>query len=263
MKSIIKENQRRNRALNTPYDPIRGVGCIGKRTRVDASHLGFSAEVWLPKSMLADEKYSVASTNADAWVKLRCHHDFEFWCATCVKIKDKLSGQDIPFHLNAHSDVWQPSSRVSAQHQCLFALSCLKRDNGVDLPSRRCTWHGYNRCIATTGIHSSAPMLKTQQHQSEECTPRCYQPIPSSIGKVMLLQSLHPLSAQPTFARLQDVGVELLLVRQRIKRQCEVATLPWHTFRRQPFGAIAPHVHPNDLFVPCVEQLLLFLTHLL
>ena len=108
MKSIIKENQRRNRALNTPYDPIRGVGCIGKRTRVDASHLGFSAEVWLPKSMLADEKYPVASTNADAWVKLRCHHDFEFWCATCVKIKDKLSGQDIPFHLNA------PQRRVAA-----------------------------------------------------------------------------------------------------------------------------------------------------
>ena len=108
MKQILEENNRRNLALSKPYDPIKGVGCIGERTRVNASHLGFSAEVWLPNSMLADEKYLVASTNVDSWVKLRCHHDFEFWCATCVKIKDKLSGQDIPFYLNA------PQRRVAA-----------------------------------------------------------------------------------------------------------------------------------------------------
>ena len=106
--SILEENDRRNLTLNTPYNPITGVGCIGPRTRVDASHLGFGAEVWLPDAMLADAKYVVASTNADSWVKLRCHHDFEFWCATCVKIKDKLSGQDIPFRLNA------PQRRVAA-----------------------------------------------------------------------------------------------------------------------------------------------------
>ena len=108
MQAIIEENNRRNMALNTHYDPTKGIGCIGKRTRVDVSHLGFGAEVWLPDTMLADEKYPVASTNADSWVKLRCHHDFEFWCVTCVKIKDKLSGQDIPFRLNA------PQRRVAA-----------------------------------------------------------------------------------------------------------------------------------------------------
>ena len=85
-----------------------GIGCIGKRTCVDASHLGFGTEVWLPDTMLADEKYHLSITNSDCWVKLRCHHDFEFWCITCVKIKDKLSGQDIPFRLNA------PQRRVAA-----------------------------------------------------------------------------------------------------------------------------------------------------
>lgn len=108
MISILAENRRRNEALNNPYDPIKGIGCIGNRTRVDASHLGFGPEVWLPNAMLADEKYPVASPHADSWVKLRCHHDFEFWCATCVKIKDKLSGQDIPFCLNT------PQRRVAA-----------------------------------------------------------------------------------------------------------------------------------------------------
>ena len=57
---IIEENRRRNDALITPYDPIKGIGCIGSRTRVDASHLGFGAEVWLPDAMLADAKYTVA-----------------------------------------------------------------------------------------------------------------------------------------------------------------------------------------------------------
>ena len=106
--SILEENERRNHDFNSPYNPVTGVGCIGKRTRVDASHLGFGAEVWLPDAMLDDAQYPIASTNADAWVKLRCHYDFEFWCVTCVKIKDKLSGQDIPFRLNA------PQRRVAA-----------------------------------------------------------------------------------------------------------------------------------------------------
>ena len=108
MNSIIAENRRRNDALNIPYDPIKGIGCIGSRTRVDVSHLGFGSEVWLPDTMITDERYPIASTHADCWVKLRCKHDFEFWCSTCVKIKDKLSGQDIPFRLNA------PQRRVAA-----------------------------------------------------------------------------------------------------------------------------------------------------
>lgn len=105
---IIEENRRRNEAINTPYDPVTGEGCIGERTLVDASSIGQGARVWLPATMLADPKYPVAMGNADSWVTLRCHHDFEFWCVTCVKIKDKLTGQDVPFRLNA------PQRRVAA-----------------------------------------------------------------------------------------------------------------------------------------------------
>lgn len=106
MKNIIDENRRRNEALNHPYDPIKGIGCIGNRIRVNATRFN-EGEVWLPPSMLADPLYQVAS-NRDQWVKLRCRHDFEYWCATCVTVKDKLSGRDVPFILNA------PQRRVAA-----------------------------------------------------------------------------------------------------------------------------------------------------
>ncbi|MBE6317742.1 MAG: hypothetical protein E7081_02070 [Bacteroidales bacterium] len=108
IKDIIKENARRNKLLDMPYNPVSGIGCIGKRTRVDVSLLGLGSEVWIPDTMIADPQYRVAMSNADSWVKLRCRHDFEFWCVTCVKIKDKLSGCDIPFRLNA------PQRRVAA-----------------------------------------------------------------------------------------------------------------------------------------------------
>ena len=38
----------------------------------------------------------------------RCRDDFEFWCENCCTIKDKVTGNDIPFRLNA------PQKRVAA-----------------------------------------------------------------------------------------------------------------------------------------------------
>lgn len=40
--------------------------------------------------------------------QLRCQTDFQYWCRTCCTIKDKLTGADIPFELNA------PQRRVAA-----------------------------------------------------------------------------------------------------------------------------------------------------
>lgn len=106
MKKIVEENERRKALLDTPYDPLLGIGCFGNRTRVAATTFN-DGEALIPVEMVADPAYNTVATHAD-WVKLRCRYDFEYWCATCVEIKDKLSGEDRRFTLNA------PQRRVAA-----------------------------------------------------------------------------------------------------------------------------------------------------
>lgn len=89
---IIAENTRRNQAQQTDYDPITRVGCCGKRT-----HVG---DEWLPASLLA-EWPDYAALPSEKRRRARVRHDFEYWAATCVTIKDKLTGQNIGLRLNA------------------------------------------------------------------------------------------------------------------------------------------------------------------
>lgn len=108
-KSILKilvENVRRRKLLDTPYDPIAGKGCSGKRVKADASAWG-EGEVMIPAEMAADPEFPAISSH-DGWVKLRCRHDFEYWAAKCVRIRDKTTGKEVPFILNA------PQRRVAA-----------------------------------------------------------------------------------------------------------------------------------------------------
>lgn len=95
---ILRENVRRNHSRVVNYDPIRGIGCLGVRREVDSpdSHL----PELVPEAMLDDRCYIAASGDAVGWVKLRSIYDFEYWAAKCVKIKDKLTGRDVPFVLN-------------------------------------------------------------------------------------------------------------------------------------------------------------------
>lgn len=108
LQELIAENKTRNDALpsNQPYDPFRGIGCIGDRVRV-ATPLKEYASALVPRSMVNDPLFLTA-TSENAWCILRCHHDFEFWCASCVKIKAKIGQAEIPFILNA------PQRRVAA-----------------------------------------------------------------------------------------------------------------------------------------------------
>lgn len=106
MKEILAENRRRNEALNTEYNPITGVGCIGERCRVEKSEYN-DGVAWVPVAMTRDYKYH-AVCSREQWVKLRCEYDFEYWCAMCVTIQDKLTGQDRRLVLNA------PQRRVAA-----------------------------------------------------------------------------------------------------------------------------------------------------
>lgn len=96
---ILAENERRKKSNDKPYDPISGVGCFGNRREVDATTYN-DGKALVPVEMIADISYPSIETHND-WVRLRCRYDFEYWCATCVEIKDKLTGEDLRFILNA------------------------------------------------------------------------------------------------------------------------------------------------------------------
>ena len=66
-----------------------------------------SATHYIPLEMLEDPQYPLAKDPV-SWQKLRCRHDFEFWCATCCTIKHKTLGMDMKFVLNA------PQRRVAS-----------------------------------------------------------------------------------------------------------------------------------------------------
>ena len=89
---IIAENTRRNEALQVAYDPLTGLGGCGIRTLV--------GEEWLPSELL-QERPDYPTLSLLERRRVRVRYDFEYWAATCATIKDKLTGQNIRFRLNA------------------------------------------------------------------------------------------------------------------------------------------------------------------
>ena len=90
--SILAENTRRNLALQTDYDPITGHGGCGNRRLVGSE--------WLPSTLLS-ECPDYPTLPPEQCRRLRVRHDFEYWAATSATIRDKLTGQNIRFKLNA------------------------------------------------------------------------------------------------------------------------------------------------------------------
>jgi len=94
-------HKRRDAALTRPhYDPLTGRGAGGSRSPFSLPFAG-GGVVHIPDAMRQDPAFSAACLSADAFDRLRCRYDFEFWCVRCVKIKDKTSGRIIPFVLNS------------------------------------------------------------------------------------------------------------------------------------------------------------------
>ena len=103
---VLLLHDRLRRALRADgYDPLTGFGSCGERRAVVAP--GGSRE-YVPAAMTRDSDYSHACTDKEAWRRLRCRYDFEFWAASAVVVKDKMSSRDIPFVLNG------PQRRVLA-----------------------------------------------------------------------------------------------------------------------------------------------------
>lgn len=118
---IICENRRRLAANNAPFNPVTGFGSVGGRVKVEI--VGFPIKTqWLPKSMMSvplvrklvdcgnldvfisesiAEDYSPEDRVKviDAFVRIRCRHDFPFWAAVYVWIKNKGGGEDVRFRL--------------------------------------------------------------------------------------------------------------------------------------------------------------------
>lgn len=99
------ENARRNRMLSTCYDPLTGREATGERVAVTIPWE--ESTVWLPLTMVESGEYRLLRTR-EAYVKLRFRHDFEYWCATCINVRQKRSGRIAPLILNA------PQRRVLA-----------------------------------------------------------------------------------------------------------------------------------------------------
>ncbi len=95
--AITEENRRRHaRYRDCGYNPLSGEGCCGERLPVEMPGGG---KALVPVAMLRDPEYSAALTLRE-FETLRMRHDFEFWCAKCVTVKDKAGYRDIKLTLN-------------------------------------------------------------------------------------------------------------------------------------------------------------------
>lgn len=122
IESIIRENRRRNEDLSAVFNPITGEGSVMPRTLVTIRDFPLKRQ-WLPDSMLSNplvQKIIAAGSLRkffydtwhramtpddrekviDSFVRVRCRHDFPFWAATFVFIKNKGGGDDVRFRLN-------------------------------------------------------------------------------------------------------------------------------------------------------------------
>lgn len=120
-KQIIAENTRRQKEINKPYDPVTGEGCQGERVCLKIKDAP-SPLLYLPKSMVKEEVYQLLVKHGsiaklfkankeeltedayfDFWVnfcELRYEYDFEYFAISCITIRHKLTGKDVPFKLN-------------------------------------------------------------------------------------------------------------------------------------------------------------------
>ena len=130
LEKMIDENVERNIAFHRIYNPITGEGSTAiPRVKVKLGNYedGELGDVWLPQDMIKEEEgvqdlvrcgsfrafiaekdriktaqVTQETINAEIveFCKMRYEYDFEYWAYTTVTIKDKESGQDVPFKLN-------------------------------------------------------------------------------------------------------------------------------------------------------------------
>lgn len=97
--AMTEENRRRNdqaRRAAEEYDPLTGRGASGDRTEVTMWGI---KKLWLPTSITTHPRFS-RRMKKEELEEMRLREDFEYWCARCVKIAHKLTGEQVSFVLN-------------------------------------------------------------------------------------------------------------------------------------------------------------------
>lgn len=102
---ILERDERREELLRRKeeaYDPSTGLGSPVARVpyTIPDGLPGGGTVIMVSEAMLRDPDLAQASTQVRLDL-VRFRHDFEYWAWRCVKIRDKESGQRIPFRLNA------------------------------------------------------------------------------------------------------------------------------------------------------------------
>lgn len=97
--NIVLLDSLRRLFRDRPYDPVKGIGCMGERVRVNTDWEGLET-VYVPVEMTHDPLYRGSRMRKDEWQRLRCRHDFEYWCVSCAVVKQKAREGDGPFVLN-------------------------------------------------------------------------------------------------------------------------------------------------------------------
>ena len=110
---ILATNEERNKVINTKFNPITGEGSLGEREKFALSDFSLPVQ-YLPKRMMkiplvkqlqeagslkqflldigAEDLEGDKEKLVEQFVRLRIKHDFAFWAATYVYIKNKGGG---------------------------------------------------------------------------------------------------------------------------------------------------------------------------
>ncbi len=119
---LIALNRMRNAEIRAKFNPITGEGSIGERKKIEIEDFPFSVQ-YIPLSMLKvplvqqvieagsirkflEDYLNVEYSDEDKekvieqFVRIRAKHDFAFWAAMYVFIKQKGGGEDVHFRVN-------------------------------------------------------------------------------------------------------------------------------------------------------------------
>ena len=161
IEAVLVENERRKALLvRDRYDPLAGVGCCGDRVE--------SGGCFIPRVVLQANP-DFAELDPLEQERMRIEEDFEFWCARCVTIKDKMSGRNVPFILN------RPQRRLLGVMEDQrtagkpVRVILLKARQWVARHWCRCIWHGCNSCATRAGTALSVAIYTLPARASSGC----------------------------------------------------------------------------------------------
>jgi hypothetical protein len=209
VEKLIKENSLRLKELNSPYDPVSGLGSPIPRKELSFINVdGSEKKMMLPVEMFSHELVRAIEKHKDVriliksmygkydnanarkfikhFIKVRFKYDFEYWAFHCGIIKDKATSKDIKFIMN------QPQRKVhEIVHKTLFSnkpgrFRILKaRKWGGSTYVELCfSWiqteikTGWNSCIVTE--------VENQARGLRSMVSKCAKNYPKEFGTVTL-----------------------------------------------------------------------------